>query len=43
MLETSQERVMLLKMGIEGKTVEKLYIKHNGFKIIDRPILLDFN
>jgi hypothetical protein len=41
MLETSKERVKLLKMGIEGKTIEKLYVKHNGFKIIDRPILLE--
>ena len=28
-------------MGIDGKTIEKLYIKHNGFKIIDKPILYD--
>jgi hypothetical protein len=43
MLETSKERVKLLKKGIDGKTIEKLYINHNGFKIIGRPILLDFN
>jgi hypothetical protein len=43
MLETSKERVKLLKMGIDGKTIEKLYIKNNGFKIIDRLILLNFN
>ena len=41
MLETSKERVKLLKMDIDGKTAEKLYIKHNCFKIIDRPILFD--
>jgi len=35
MLETSKERVELLKLGIDSKTIEKLYIKNNGFKIID--------
>jgi len=30
MLVTSKERVKLLKMGIDGKTIEKLYIKNNG-------------
>jgi hypothetical protein len=38
MLETSKERVKLLKNGIDGKTIEKLYIKHNGFKIIGIPM-----
>lgn len=41
MLETSEERVNLLKMGIDGKTIEKMYIKHNDFKIIDRPLFLE--
>ena len=39
MLETSQERVRLLKAGIDGKTIEKLYITYNNFKIIQSPIL----
>jgi hypothetical protein len=26
MLETSRERVVLLKAGIDGKTIEKLYV-----------------
>ena len=39
MLETSQERVRLLKAGIDGKTIEKLYIIYNNFKIIQAPIL----
>ncbi len=39
MLETSQERVRLLKAGIDGKTIEKLYIIYNNFKIIRIPIL----
>jgi hypothetical protein len=33
MLETSQERVKLLKAGIDGKTIEKLYMIYNNFKI----------
>ena len=39
MLETSQERVRLLKAGIDGKKIEKLYIIYNNFKIINIPIL----
>jgi len=39
MLETSQERVRLLKAGIDGKTIEKLYIIYNNFKIMQIPIL----
>ncbi len=41
MFETCEERVELLKSGIDGRTIEKLYIKHNNFKIIDRPILFE--
>lgn len=41
MLETSQERVKLLKAGITGKTIERLYIMENNFKIIRSPIILD--
>jgi hypothetical protein len=37
MLETSQERVKLLKAGIDGKTIEKLYIIHKNFKIARTP------
>lgn len=33
-LETSQERVKLLKAGITGKHIENLYITLNGFKIV---------
>lgn len=39
MLETSHERVRLLKAGIDGKTIEKLYIIYNNIKIINIPIL----
>lgn len=41
MLETPQERVKLLKAGIDGKTIEKLYISYNDFKIIHSPILIE--
>ena len=41
MLETSQERVKLLKAGIDGKTIEKLYITYNNFKIVSSPIFFD--
>lgn len=37
MLETSQERVKLLKAGIDGKTIEKLYLIYNNFKIARTP------
>ncbi len=41
MLETSQERVKLLKAGITGKTIERLYIVENNLKIVRRPNCLD--
>ncbi len=41
MLETPQERVKLLKAGINGKTIEKLYIIYNNFKIVRIPILIE--
>ncbi len=37
MLETPEERIKLLKAGYTGKTIEKLYIQLNNFKIV--PIL----
>jgi hypothetical protein len=41
MLETSQERVRLLKAGIDGKTIEKLYIIFNNFKVVPTPLLFE--
>ncbi|MCZ7357857.1 MAG: hypothetical protein O8C66_01200 [Candidatus Methanoperedens sp.] len=41
MLETPKERVKLLKAGIDGKTIEKLYLICNGIKIVHSPILFD--
>ncbi len=34
MLETSQERVVLLKAGFKGKEIEKLYLIYNGFTTV---------
>jgi hypothetical protein len=41
MLETIEERVKLIKMGVDGKKIEKLYIEHNNLKIINSPILYE--
>ncbi|MBU3966527.1 MAG: hypothetical protein KKG76_03995 [Euryarchaeota archaeon] len=42
MLKSSEERVRLLKNGVEMKTIEELYIRFNRLKVIKRPILFDF-
>ncbi len=34
MLETSQERVVLLKAGFKGREIETLYLLYNGFTIV---------
>jgi hypothetical protein len=41
MLETSQERVKLLKAGISTKKIEQLYLESNCFKIIGIPVLVN--
>jgi hypothetical protein len=41
MLETAEERVKLLKAGFIDKTIEKLYIDSNYFKIVCRPAIID--
>jgi hypothetical protein len=41
MLETSKERVKLLKAGIIGKKIEELYISANHIKILKHPVLFD--
>ena len=43
MLKTRKDRVKLLRSGVDGRTIENLYIKYNNFKIIDRPILFEIN
>lgn len=41
MLETPKERTELLKIGITGKTIERLYIVNNNIKIIHTPMLFE--
>ncbi len=41
MLETLEERIKLLRAGYTGKTIEKLYIEHNSFKIIGIPPIIE--
>jgi len=41
MLEAPQERVKLLKAGIDGKTIEKLYLILNNFKLVPTPLLFE--
>lgn len=41
MLETSEERVSLLKKGFNQKQIEELYIQGNNFKIVNLPILIE--
>ena len=42
MFETPEERVKLLKAGIDGKTIEELYISNNNFKIVPFPMHFEF-
>ncbi len=41
MLETSEERIKLLRAGFTSKEIEKLYIESNNFKIVRIPILIE--
>ena len=41
MLETSHERVKLLKAGISARRIEQMYLKANNFKIINIPVLFE--
>jgi hypothetical protein len=41
MIETPQERVKLLKAGIDGKTIEKLHLIFNNFKVVPTPLLFE--
>ncbi len=41
MLETPKERIKLLKAGYTGKTIEKLYIQLNNFKIACIPPIVE--
>lgn len=39
MLETRDERVGLLKSGIHGKAIEKIYLEANNIKIVNKNLL----
>ena len=39
MLETPEERIKLLKAGVNGKLIEELYITSNNFKIVNATVL----
>lgn len=41
MLKTPQERVILLKVGISTKDIEKLYIIYNNLKVVNIPLLFE--
>lgn len=41
MLETTEERAKLIKAGIHFKTIEKLYIIYNNFKIVLFPMIFE--
>jgi len=41
MLETSQERVKLLKAGIPTEKIEQLYLKSNNFRMVNIPVLIE--
>ncbi len=41
MLETPEERVKLLKAGVTGDRIEKLYIDYNHIKMVRFPTSLE--
>ncbi|MCX9010460.1 MAG: hypothetical protein OIN66_04975 [Candidatus Methanoperedens sp.] len=41
MLQTPEERIKLLKAGLTGEAIEKLYIEHNNFKIVRTPPIIE--
>lgn len=40
-LELSADRVKLLKKGLTGKQIEKVFVVLNDYKVIDANILYD--
>jgi hypothetical protein len=38
MLETSEERIKMLKTGFTEKQIEQMYVESNNFKIVSLPI-----
>jgi hypothetical protein len=41
MLETSEERTKLLRLGFNSKEIESLYVEYNNFKIVYVPCLIE--
>ena len=41
MLDTSEERVRMLKTGLVEKQIEEMYIEKNDIKIVNPPIIID--
>jgi len=41
MLESSEERIKLLKAGFSGKNIEQLYIISNNLEIVNKPVLFE--
>lgn len=39
MLETPEERVKLLKMGISAREIEEQYIKYNNFRVVKLDVI----
>jgi len=40
-LETSEERIKLLKTGFTQKQIEQMYIEGNDFEIVTLPLMVD--
>jgi hypothetical protein len=40
-LGTPQERVRLLRAGVDGKLIEKLYVERNNFKVVGNHLLFN--
>ena len=40
-METSEERIKMLRTGLTQKQIEKMYIEGNDLKIVSLPILVD--
>ncbi len=40
-LGTPQERIRLLRAGVDSKLIEKLYIERNNFKIVGNHLLFN--
>jgi hypothetical protein len=41
MLETSEERVKLLRLGFDSREIERLYVKLNKFKMVYAPHIIE--